>query len=91
MAAAAASKEADERDAVTRRAVKRAPYKPGGLSAEERAVRLAEMQANAVENEAEREDRLKRASDRDTAEGAASACAHKGFRIPECNLAGRER
>ena len=84
LTAAAATKEAEERDAASRRAVKRAPYKPGGLSAEERAARLAEMQSNAVENEAERENRLKRASDRDEVEGAAKALQHSYY-CAECS------
>lgn len=70
LAAAAAAKEAEQREAAARRHVRRAPYKPGGLSAEEKAARLAEMQDNALVNEAERESRLKRAADQDATEGA---------------------
>ena len=38
LAAAAAAKEVEEREAAARRHVKRAPYKPGGLSAEEKVL-----------------------------------------------------
>lgn len=70
LAAAAAAQEAEEREATARRHVKRAPYKPGGLSAEEKAARLADMQSNALINDAERESRLRRAADEGATEGA---------------------
>ncbi len=66
--AAAAAKEAEEREAAAQRASRRAPHRVGGLSAEEKAARLAEMQQNAEAHDRDRGERLQRAEDRDAAE-----------------------
>ena len=71
--AAAAAKEAEERKAAAQRASRRAPHKVGGLSAEEKAARLAEMQQNAEAHDRDRGERLQRAEDRDAAEDGALA------------------
>jgi len=72
--AAAAAKEAEDREAATQRASRRAPHKVGGLSAEEKAARLAEMQQNAEAHDRDRGERLQRAEDRDAAEDGEAAC-----------------
>ena len=73
--AAAAAKEAEEREAAAQRGSRRAPHRVGGLSAEEKAARLAEMQQNAEAHDRDRHERLQRAEDRDAAEnGEATGC-----------------
>jgi hypothetical protein len=65
--------------AAAARATRRAPHKVGGLSAEEKAARLAEMQSNAEAHETDRLARLRRAEERDAAEDGESALALRIF------------
>ena len=75
--------------AAAARAARRAPHKVGGLSADEKAARLAEMQSNAEAHDADRLARLRRAEERDAAEDGECALTLHIHAATECQIQAR--
>lgn len=74
---AARRKEEEEREAAAQRAQqRRREYRPGQLSAEERAAKLAEMAAAAEEHEQQRGARLAAVAEKERAEEEAHVARH---------------